>query len=110
MVTGHDGGPVHRVDRTGQGLGEGGELKADAAGQRVQVLGNEPGRDQDLLGEPAEQVLQVLAKVGAPTPALDAGAARGRVGAEDVVAEREAGDVLADRGDDPRELVAEPRR
>jgi hypothetical protein len=98
------------VDRAGQRLGEGGELKADTGGQRVQVLGDEPGWDQDLLGEPAQQILEVLAKVGAPTPALDAGAARGRVGAEDVVAGREAGEVLADRGDDPRELVAEPRR
>ena len=98
---------MHPVHHGGQGLKRGGRLKGQGVGDRVRVALDDRPRDDDLLGEGAVEILEVLAQRLAPDGASPAVAARGGVGGDDPLADLEVGHAFAHLGDDPGELVSE---
>jgi len=98
---------VHPVDHGGQGLERGRGLEGQGVGDRVRVALDDRARDDDLLGEGAVEILEVLAQRLAPDGARPAVAARSGVGGDDPLADLEVGHAFAHLADDPGELVAE---
>ena len=101
---------VDAVQHAGERLGERGALERKAFGNAVDVALDEAPRHQQVFGEGAVQIMQVLAEVFAAAPARLALQARRGIGDDDGVADRIVAHARADRGDASRHLVAEERR
>jgi hypothetical protein len=101
--------PVHGVQGAGQGLGQGCHGEGEPLGETVEVHGYHPGRHHHLLGEPTQQVEQVLAQAEPAARAVEAGPAGRGVRAEHAVPGGEPRHPGAHVGHLPRELVAERR-
>ncbi len=84
--------------------------RSSPSGTRCRLRSTIRGGIEHLLGEAAQQVQQVLAQALVPAGARAADPAGRRVAAEHAVAGGDGGDAGADRVDDARELVPEPRR
>ena len=104
---GLDLGAAHGVDAASQRLGHRREVGIESRRKMVEVLGDDPRRNEHHLGEAPQEVEQVLTQAESFLAAVEAGAARGGVRAEHPVAQVETLHSLANSPDLPGELMPE---